>query len=223
MKMTKKRMFCILGIALYVTVIVVVVIKFFRPSSSKKDVMSSYPELSYSYIEKINKLKNCELDIDIEVQSPRLNNGYYQKPVYWATMNFNLSNGQLTTGLSKKVINQDNRYNSDIEKEAYDILYLSGIEKEYLENDWIYEMDCVLDYDKYRIAYVHNQKTENHISTEDGESYKTLVEKAHTGIFLIYEISSKRITYLAELTLNENYCFSYSTGYFNINNINISE
>ncbi len=220
--MTKKRLFCILGIVLFITIVVGCIVWFFWPSSSPNDEMSSYPGLSYSYNEKINELKTCELDIDVRIEATTLSGGLYPHSRYNATMNFVLNSGKPDVKISQKDFEQ---ILVDVESnvEAYDVLFSTGEEKNYLENNWVYEMDSVIELDKYKIAYIHNKKTEYHDSTDYGERYYYHVDKGHTGIFFIYEISSKRIVYLAELTLNENYCFSHLTGYFNINNINISQ
>lgn len=95
-------------------------------------------------------------------------------------------------------------FSDDIEKETINIVKESGYEKEIGIEDLSVIFDYS-DYDNYRIALISDSEVKKNTSDKAWLFRST---KGHTGFFLIYEIDSKRLIYLAEMVLNDDYCFA---------------
>ncbi len=177
---------------------------------------ASLPAFSYTFTEKINTLTESEYDWNIlfRVESPELDSGYFALPYYSSTVEYICTDQQNSLKLSE--IKTSQKAGTDECEEAYDILWKSGFESEYLEknNDFRTEDIIVRDKAEYRLAFVFDGST---------DSERKRSEKGHTGIFFIYKTDNKKIVYLSEIVLNDNYCFAHANGYFSVEKFSIFE
>ncbi len=203
----KKNVLFVIGIIVVFLASITVIMSCSKQTRKR----ASYPEFGYSYVEKINELKQFEWDIDVGVESPALRRSYiFRIPDWDATLKYKISNGQVTIHLTEDVLGHKSEESEgeailehepgklDMAEEAFIILNSSELEKAYLEGKSSSVVDKVIDCGKYRMAYVHNPDIKESDSSK-GNKYLYHVPEGHIGIFFIYEISTQKIVYLAEL------------------------
>lgn len=172
-------------------------------------------KLEYTYTEKVNKINKAEWKIKFKIESPQLSKGFFENPLYKEVLDFTMKEGSVTCKLDSEFDYSKTNLNYDLNlyNEAYSVLFDSNLEMDYLEKKSLgYNKTDAIEKNGYVIALT----TDSRVDSKQRRS-----DKAHKGIFFIYDKSSKEIIYLAEFELNENYCIARTCGLF-VENISIA-
>ena len=211
MKIKKRMLICL--IVLFCIGFILLICLFLLKKRNKKPDL---PECSCSYTELFNKLKVCEWDIDIQVESLQRTKGYFFHAEYKTTLNIANKKGNFQFETDDKSLAEGPITEWKKKKEAEEVLESSNIANAYSETDKQSSMNRTItrDYLNYRIACIYDA---TRINPENRS------EKSHTAVLFIYKTETKELLYMAELTLNNSYCFPDNGGYFSVNDIIVTE
>ena len=211
MKIKKRMLICL--IVLFCIGFILLVCSFMFKKRNKKP---ERPECSCLYTELLNKFKTCEWDIDILVEAPHRTKGYFTRAEYDIALNILNKEGNIRFETGTKSIPEGPLTGRETRKEAEEVLVASNITNAYSDTDIKRSLNNVItrDYLNYRIACIYDTSS---------IGLGSRLEKSHTAVLLIYKTETRELLYLAELTLNDSYCFPRTEGYFSVNDIIVAE